>query len=250
MSSERQENSRLSPWWGEHIHRYHEALKLLPKTNARVLDIACGNGFGSNFLAENGYSVIGADLSEEAIEFCRNKYSSSGASFEICDGTKLPYNSESFDAVISFETIEHTTKYNEMLLEFKRVLKKDGIVIISTPNICVNSPSGIIVNPYHTQEWNYEELESMVKSCFDNVKIFGQQYVRYKAKNGARHVIGKFIENLLYKRGIRKIPISIQDKIMQLIIKEPIYPTILNYQLVDNLSEIVNCKTFFVVGSK
>src|ERR1041385_6161003 len=152
MSLERQEDNTNSPWWGEHLNRYEEALKFLPAKNLSILDIACGNGFGSNFLAEQGHNVTGADLSKDAIAYCKEKYNNPQLRFEVCDGTKLPYEDQTFDAVISFETIEHTKAFNEMLAEFRRVIKNDGVIIISTPNRIVNSPGGVVTNPYHTQE--------------------------------------------------------------------------------------------------
>lgn len=246
MSLERQEDHSNNPWWGEHIHRYQEAIKLIKK-EAKVLDIACGSGFGSNLISMAGHNVVGADLSEKAISDCNEKYATSNLSFEVIDGTNMPYKNQSFDVVISFETIEHTTEYQKMLNEFKRITKNDGLIIISTPNFLINSPSGILVNPYHTQEWKYEELNDILECTFSSVQLFGQAYTRYTNKKGIRFMFGKLAERFLYSRGVRKLPISIQDRIIEILINQPMYPLSENYTFVSNASDIKLCKTFFAI---
>jgi len=247
MSSERQIDDSVSPWWGEHLHRYEEALKLIQGSNLFILDIACGSGFGSNFLASKGHTVIGGDISEETISECKKKYQKINLNFETLNGVDLPFENEKFDVVTSFETIEHTTQYLEMLSEFRRVVKKDGLIIISTPNFIINSPNGVLINKYHTQEWIYEELSELLNSVFSEVKISGQEYVRYKFNNTFRYRIGKIIEGLLYSRGIRKLPITLQDRIMKFIIGEQMYPLSSNFSFTEDIPDIKKCKTFFAI---
>ncbi len=246
MSSERQLDDTNNPWWGEHLHRYEVAANLLPKKDSELLDIACGSGFGSNYLAKLGHKVIGADLSEDTIKDCIGKFDNKEISFRVIDGTKMDFDDHVFDAVISFETIEHTTQYQQMLNEFKRVVKKDGLIIISTPNFLINSPGGKLLNPYHTQEWIYEDLLELLNSTFSSVKIFGQEYSRYKNKHSFRYKAAKLIELFLYCRGIRKLPVSLQDTLMKLLIRQPMYPLSSNYIMTDNVDEIKKCKTFFI----
>ncbi|MDF2450172.1 MAG: class SAM-dependent methyltransferase [Bacteroidota bacterium] len=247
MSSERQLDNTNTPWWGEHLHRYEEAVRLFSGKKLKVLDIACGSGFGSNFLVQAGNTVFGGDLSEETISDCKNKFKHSQLSFEQMDGTALPYPDIFFDAVISFETIEHTTDYQKMLNEFKRVVKKEGLVILSTPNFLVNSPHGVIINPYHTQEWKYEEVLAILNNTFSDVKLLGQKYSRYSNKPQVKYKIGRIIERLLYTKGIRKLPIVFQDRIMKMIIGEPMYPLSCDYSFTEDINEIKACKTFFAI---
>ena len=226
---------------------YEEAAKLLPSESLTILDIAWGSGFGSNFMAQLGNTVIGGDVSEATIIDCKRKFQGSNVSFEVIDGTNLPYQDGEFDVLISFETIEHTTDYQKMLNEFKRVVKKDGLIIISTPNFLINSPGGVIINPYHTQEWIYEDLSKLLNHTFSEVKVFGQEYIRYKHKFNLKYKIGKLVETVLYARGVRKLPISFQDTIMQMFINEPMYPLSTNYAFTENISDIKKCKTFFAI---
>ena len=246
MSSERQENNEVSPWWGEHIHRYNEVLKEL-SGNEVILDIACGSGFGTHLLAIHSTGkVYGGDLSNEAIHLCQKTWTKENLAFEIMDGTQLKFKDNYFDIVVSFETIEHTTDFEIMINEFKRVLKPNGILYLSTPNIIINSPSGIVTNPFHTQEWNYDEFKIIIDNKFNNYQIYGQHYARYDIKKG----LAFFIEKIMYQRGIRKIPILIQDKIMNLFGKPSMYPLSSEFELVKDVNTITNCKTFFAVCQK
>jgi len=250
MSSERQEHNMKSPWWGEHIHRYNIALTYISDSD-KILDIACGNGFGSYMLSEktNGI-VVGADISDETIRYCSTKFlNQSVLKFKVIDGTNIPFEDKYFDTIVSFETIEHTTQYKKMVQEFYRVLKNKGVALISTPNIIINTPEGVKLSKFHTQEFTYNELEFLLKEVFDDVEIYGQKYIRYNSKS-LKNTLGKFVENVLYTRGIRKTPLFIQNKIMQLFINKDMYPLAEDFGLVKDKNEILKCKTFFAVCRK
>jgi ubiquinone/menaquinone biosynthesis C-methylase UbiE len=250
MSSERQEHNIKSPWWGEHIHRYNVALNYISETD-KVIDIACGNGFGSSMISNKTKGiVIGADISNETIEYCSTKFSNQpNLEFKIVDGTNISFEDNYFEKLISFETIEHTTQYKKMIQEFYRVLKSKGIAVISTPNIIVNTPDGVKLSKFHTQEFTYDELFVILKEVFDEVEIYGQKYTRYNSKT-FRNVVGKIVENILYTRGVRKLPLSLQNKIMHLLINKDMYPLPDDFDLVKNKNEILECKTFYVICRK
>lgn len=249
MSSERQEYNEETPWWGEHIHRYQMVLPYLSQTG-NILDIACGNGFGSFLLSKHTQGiVVGADISSKAVEGCKDRFKRENLLFKQMDGTALPYPENYFDIIVSFETIEHTTEYEKMLSEFNRVLKPGGTAFISTPNILVNSPGDKVTNPYHTQEFTFVELKALLEKNFSSVEISGQQYSRY-VKHSFRNIIAFITEQILYLRGIRKIPLAIQNKIMQMFIGKDIYPVPEDFTLVTGEKEILKCKTFFAVCKK
>jgi ubiquinone/menaquinone biosynthesis C-methylase UbiE len=246
LAAERKQLDEQSPWWGEHLHRYYEAVKYL-KGDEKILDLACGLGFGTAILAENTEGgVIGGDIAEDAIEDSKKYWQRQNLSFTILDGTNLPYADNYFDTLVSFETIEHTTQYRQMLKEFARVLKPDGKALISTPNFLINSPTGKVTNPYHTQEFSYDELVDILKGAFGEVTILGQQYTRYKVKS-FRNRVGQFFERFLLQRGIRKIPISLQDALMKTLVNRPIYPEAQDYDMVEASEEVLKCKTFFAI---
>lgn len=248
MSSERQLLDTNNPWWGEHVHRYQEMLPHLGAAD-NILDLACGTGFGSNILA--GYTkgiVVGGDIAADAIQDCNRIWKKDNLRFEVLDGTKLPYDDNFFDKIASFETIEHTTQYREMISEFLRVLKPGGIAFISTPNFPVNSPSGKVTNPYHTQEFTYDELQHILTGIFPAVKITGQKYSRYDS--GKAPGIGKAIEFFFGIIGIRKLPYSIKDKVSRFFTRKPFYPEADDYTMVEDKSEALKCKTFFCICRK
>lgn len=243
MPSERQELDKNNPWWGEHVHRYEYTIEKYINNNARVLDIACGTGFGTELIAKSSSNeIIGGDISDEAIEFCSKNLSGSNLKFQQMDGTQLPFEDNYFDVITSFETIEHTTEFDQMIKEFKRTTKQGGLIVLSTPNFVINSPSGVVTNPFHTQEWDYEGFVRLLDTHFKDYTLFGQQYIRYSKKS-----IAYAFETLLLKRGFRKTPLSLQNKIMKIAGAEGIYPTEKEYAFVGNKEEILKCKTFYVV---
>ena len=109
-----------------------------------VLDIASGTGYGAHYLARKGAKkVVGVDNSSQAIEYSHKLYSAENVEFMIGDARKIPSGINTFDVVVSFETIEHFNEQEAFIREVKRVLKKDGILIISTPNSYVYPPGNI-----------------------------------------------------------------------------------------------------------
>jgi ubiquinone/menaquinone biosynthesis C-methylase UbiE len=222
MSSERQPVETTGRWWGEHIHRYNVALGYINPADT-VLDIACGTGFGTDIIAgKTSGRVIGGDIAAEAIEECRGRWSKPNLEFKVLDGTQLEFPDNYFDKIVSFETIEHTGQYQEMAAEFARVLKPGGMLILSTPNRAVSSPDGVIVNPYHIQEFTCDELGAILKSVFSKVEQAGQRYSRYdKGRDGK--AAGKFFENLFLGFGIRKLPYNWRSGFMKTFFGYPLY---------------------------
>jgi ubiquinone/menaquinone biosynthesis C-methylase UbiE len=249
MSSERQLLNQNDPWWGEHVHRYDEAIRFINGTDI-ILDIACGTGFGSDMLAQHTSGMVtGGDIAADAIRECNANWTRENLRFEVLDGTKLPYTENYFDKIVSFETIEHTTQYKEMLGEFHRVLKPGGIAFISTPNFPVNSPTGKVLNPYHTQEFTYGELKQLLDEIFSNVKITGQKYSRYD--DGRVNKFGKFIYSFFNIIGIRKFtPFRIKNKVSLFFTRKPFYPVPQDFTLASEEKELLKCKTFFCICRK
>jgi SAM-dependent methyltransferase len=153
---------------GEHFSRYRWAAQIV--RGKRVLDAACGVGYGSKMFAEAGArEVVGIDSAAEVLDAVRGDLPSS-VSLVAGDVTHLPFESGSFDVVACFETIEHVVNPAEVLDEFARVLTADGVLVISTPNRRVFTPG----NPHHDRELTPEELEELLTSRFANVRLVRQ----------------------------------------------------------------------------
>lgn len=232
------------------MHRYNEALLFINPTDT-VLDIACGTGFGTDIIAgKTSGKVIGGDIASEAIDECRRHWQKSNLEFKVLDGTRLDFADGYFNKIVSFETIEHTGQYREMVAEFARALKPDGQLILSTPNREVSSPDGIIVNPFHIQEFTYEELKQILETSFPIVQLFGQRYNRYDKKSFRRKV-GKMFEKLFLSFGIRKLPYSWRNGFMKLFFGYPLYPQETDFILEKDINRIKRvCPVQFAVCKK
>lgn len=158
-----------------HINRYIFASRFVK--NKVVLDVACGAGTGSRYLVSKGArKVVGVDISEDAIREAKTwNERGNGAEFVLSDAESLPLPSNSFDVVVSFETIEHLKEPERFLLECKRLLKKEGIFICSTPNKMIATPIfRRPSNPYHVKEFYPQEFCDLVGSCFADTVAYGQ----------------------------------------------------------------------------
>ena len=157
----------------EHMHRYQIALNFAQ--GKKVLDIACGEGYGSNLLAKAASSVIGVDVAYEAILHAKKKYSCNNIRFIQGDCAAIPISNNYIDLVVSFETIEHHARHKEFILEIKRVLKKDGLLIISSPDKKEYTDFVGYINEYHLKELYYSEFEQLIKENFKHFSILGQR---------------------------------------------------------------------------
>jgi SAM-dependent methyltransferase len=160
--------------WYEHWHRYHFAAKLV--VEREVLDVACGAGYGSALLATRARHVVGADISSEAIQHAQAVYAPvPNLEFRQADCAALPFADASFDAVISFETIEHIETQEKFLDEVRRVLRPEGLFILSSPNKLEYSERRHCINPYHLRELYRDELAVLLASRFPHTTWFGQR---------------------------------------------------------------------------
>ena len=155
----------------EHMARYIFAGKFAE--GKLVLDLACGTGYGSYYLALHGAKkTIGVDISEEAVGYAKDLYEVADLHFEVMDVRKLAFKDKSFDVIVAFEIIEHIREQEEFLKEIRRVLKDDGVLLISTPNSKVYSGK----NRFHLKEMGYEEFLSALERFFPEVTVFSQLF--------------------------------------------------------------------------
>ena len=156
----------------EHIYRYRFAEAFVK--GKRVLDIACGEGYGAAALLRAGAaSVVGVDVSAETCEHAIRRY---GVKALLGEAQNIPLGSGSVDTVVSFETIEHVAAPEKFLDECVRVLAPGGQIIISTPNRDAYLKDAA-PNPYHLKELNEKEFKSLLVARFSRVKTYTQRPV-------------------------------------------------------------------------
>ena len=157
----------------EHLHRYLLARRLA--TGKTVLDIACGEGYGSAMLAKVATRVYGVDISLDAVEHAQIRYGTDNLYFRVGSAAAIPLEDSSVDIVVSFETIEHHAEHESMLREIKRVLKPGGLMVLSSPDKLECTDKTGYTNPHHVKELYHEEFTNLVQSYFTNVRLFGQR---------------------------------------------------------------------------
>ncbi|WP_434637382.1 glycosyltransferase [Sulfurimonas sp. NW7] len=159
----------------EHINRYTAISKQVE--NKTILDAACGAGYGTAILAQTASKAYGIDISEESINFAKNKYQTNEKVEYIQSSVeKLPFKDHFFDIIISYETIEHIDekKQHDFLKEIKRTLKDDGCLVISTPDKYLYSDINNYKNEYHIKEFYHNEFFNFLNTYFKNISFYYQ----------------------------------------------------------------------------
>ncbi|HMV51388.1 MAG TPA: class I SAM-dependent methyltransferase, partial [Blastocatellia bacterium] len=227
-----------SPYWGEHVARYRFAAPQLTKRS--VLDIACGTGYGMPVLQASARSVVGVDIDWEAVRKTQAEIAALGNGrtlVMLADGCRLPFADASFDAVTSFETLEHLENRPQFLAELRRVLSPQGVCILSTPNAHYTQPiNGKPRNPYHVYEYTPTELRAELAAHFEVSAMFGQML-------DARFTIPPFWDaqqrlprtpgvqaQLLAWRALNKLPVSLREGTSRAVWGRPFYPADTDYR--------------------
>lgn len=160
--------------WYEHQHRYAFVRALA--RGRRVLDAACGEGYGSALLAPHARSVTGIDISHDAIAHAQARYAVPGLQFQQADVTALDALPDgSFDLIVSFETLEHVEAQARMLDGFARLLSDDGLLVVSSPDRHTYTDLTGVQNPYHVRELYRDEFEALLAPRFGAVRLYGQK---------------------------------------------------------------------------
>jgi ubiquinone/menaquinone biosynthesis C-methylase UbiE len=178
------------PWLRyEHLTRYEWVREFT--RGRRVIDAASGTGYGSEMIARTGGAtgVEGFDISQEAVADAVAAFGSrQGLSYRVADATCLPVEDGSYDVYVCFETIEHVQEPDRLLAEARRVLRRPGKFVVSTPNRDVVAPGTSLqhrpFNPAHVREYNRAELEALLAQFFPAIAWFGQ------SPCGRRYVAG------------------------------------------------------------
>lgn len=201
--------------FSEAAARYKFASKYV-KSGMKIVDLGSGTGYGESILNKKDTKVFGIDINKEAISYAKKRYGEY-ASFYRKSVTDTKFENNEFDFACSFEVIEHLKDPRKLLKEVKRIIKKDSLFILSTPNTEVSSPKGKFNSPYHEIEFDYDGLNKLLKSEFKKVNIYGQ-FHSIKAKKAWKDFMlsQKSRESFVKtdKLGLRKlIPKGLKEKV-------------------------------------
>ena len=141
-----------------------------------VLDMACGVGYGAAIMAKQAKKVFACDIDKDAIEYGGAHYHHDNITFALMSATDIQFEDASFDAVVSFETIEHIPDYEKVLRQFHRVLRKGGLLIMSTPNR--NTSKGD--NEFHCKEFTKIELVEELDPMFSRMEFYSQLLINHQ----------------------------------------------------------------------
>ncbi|HUB75108.1 MAG TPA: methyltransferase domain-containing protein [Solirubrobacteraceae bacterium] len=163
-------------WYRRHLAVYEWIARRT--RGLRVLDMACGEGYGSAVLAAAGAaSVVGVDANPQAHEHARARYRAPNLSFarELVESFGAPA-----DAVVFLQTIEHLQDAGAVLEHFRSLLDAGGTVYVSTPNVLTLAPKGAArsENPWHVHEYRFEEFERLCGAHFAEVETLGLFHAR------------------------------------------------------------------------
>jgi SAM-dependent methyltransferase len=165
----------------DHVERYRFAARFCG--GKRVLDIACGSGYGSAMLADAGAeSVLGVDISSDNVAYASEHYARSSIRFDVGDIVTYEPDGQ-FDLITSFETIEHVPDYQGALINLRKLMRDGGALLISSPNRRVTSPGAHCIadrplNKFHAQEFTPRELRAeLMRAGIADVdrRVYGQR---------------------------------------------------------------------------
>ena len=159
-------------WFRRHLAVYEWIAEQV--AGQTVVDMACGEGYGTAVLARRAARVTGVDANPEAHAHAAAKYTAPGVRFER---DLIDHYSEPCDAVVFLQTIEHVQDPAAVLRHFKAMA---GVAFVSTPNLLTLAPEGAEKsdNPWHVKEYRAEEFRELCESVFGRVEIYGLFHAR------------------------------------------------------------------------
>jgi SAM-dependent methyltransferase len=154
-----------------HLKRYEFALPFCAGRD--VLDAGCGAGYGAALLAGTARRVVGVDLDQATIDYARRRYTAANLEFRVADLNAPELPDTAFDVVCAFEVIEHLPDREAHLAHVTRVLRPDGLYLVSTPQAArtTDSPE----NPFHRVEYSRADFEALLRRHFGAVELYGQR---------------------------------------------------------------------------
>jgi ubiquinone/menaquinone biosynthesis C-methylase UbiE len=213
-------NEREYLMYLRHLKAYQFSRKFLK--NEVVLEVGCGDAYGLKHISDSPNKIFASDIFFDSLHKAKAKRYSANIFFINADTINLPFRSEVFDIVLSFQVIEHLKDIDRFFLEIKRVLKNDGLLLVSTLNRSFGKlPFQKNYNIFHHKEYTVKEFLAVLHATFEDVKVLGlrgdrevEEIIKSIWRENplilyASYVlplpIKKLIKKLLARFGIRKI---------------------------------------------
>lgn len=188
----------------EHMHRY--TLALSQAQGLDVLDLASGEGYGSHLLSSVARSVIGVDISSAAIEHAQTTYHAANLEYRAGSCAAIPVESGTIDLVVSFETIEHHAEHDAMMQEVLRVLRPDGLLLISSPSRMEFEETLTAPNKFHVKELNFDEFAGLLGKYFPHVAYYAQRVIAGSVVSTFGHQEAGFLDFNVCAKELEKTP--------------------------------------------
>ena len=160
-----------------HLSIYYFALKYVENRN--VLDAGSGSGYGTDYLAKNGASsVIGIDISSDAITFCQNYFKRDNLQYKQMDLQNITgFTPHNFDVIFSSNALEHVPEVTKFFESAWKLIKNNGTLIIAVPPVVDElSKQGNIINPYHLNIWTPRQWYAVLSHYFDDVQCYRHSF--------------------------------------------------------------------------
>ena len=161
------------------MHRYRLAQTL--SIGKRVIDLASGEGYGSALLSQSAESVIGVEIDPSAAAYSSGKYQNDNLRYVVGDIRRTPLHEGEFDVAVCFEAIEHVKHPEEVLAEARRLLRDDGVLVVSTPERGAYSDQRNFENEFHEHEFYEDEFRELLEQVFPHVGILAQRLLALSA---------------------------------------------------------------------
>jgi SAM-dependent methyltransferase len=159
-------------WFQRHLTAYEFLLPFV--RGKRVVDLGCGEGYGTRLLSSAAREAVGVDLAPEAIYHARSHYRGDGLKYEYRDIYDTQLTAGSFDVAVSLQVIEHMHEPDRFMGEIRRLLKPGGLCVITTPNGDILSPGcDQPINPFHIFEFDARGFEEFLGRFFPSVEVWG-----------------------------------------------------------------------------
>lgn len=166
--------------------RFNEVMRALdPRKGEKILDLGCGIGYYTREIIKKGSKVTSVEYSEQYLKQAKNLNKKNNSLFIVASATNLPFKSDSFDKVLFTEVIEHIPEYEKAIKEVRRVLKNEGVAVVTTP--FKYSPMNIgyylkrFIRKYgfneHVHEFTRGELEKLLSKYFSIKNFYMANYV-------------------------------------------------------------------------